>query len=266
MSTSKVIILTGASRGVGQAIAHYLLRHQHRLVVVARSEQPLRELEQQYTGQVAVLTGNLADLSLGAKAVELARNYWQRLDGLIVNHGVLDPVKRVADSSAEEWREAFDVNFFSAISLARAAVPHLRQSHGRIILTSSGAANTAYPTWGAYGSSKAALNHLAMTLANEEKDITTVAIRPGTVDTQMQREIREKHNTVMEEKEVKKFAELKSSGSLLAPEKPGNVIARLVLGAPAELSGRFLEWKAEELMRFQDEYIGEDEVSDSERR
>lgn len=95
MSASKVIILTGASRGLGLAIAHYLLKRQHRLVVVARSEQALRQLEQQYSNQVAVLAGDFADLSLGPKAVNLAKEHWKRLDGLIVNHGVLDPVTRV---------------------------------------------------------------------------------------------------------------------------------------------------------------------------
>lgn len=94
------------------------------------------------------------------------------------------------------------MNFFSAVSISKAAIPLLRESRGRIILTSSGAAVSAYATWGAYGSSKAALNHLASTLANEESDIVTVAIRPGIVDTEMQRDIREKHNTVMNEEHV----------------------------------------------------------------
>lgn len=252
MANSKVVILTGASRGVGQAIAHYLLQRSHRLVVVARSETPLRELEKQYSGQVAVLTGDLADFSLGPKAVELAKAHWQRLDGIIVNHGVLDPVKRLADSSAEEWRAAYDINLFSAVALVQAALQPLRETKGRIIFTSSGAATNAYPSWGAYGSAKAAMNHLAMTIANEEKNITAVAIRPGTVDTEMQRDIREKHSNAMDDSDRKKFAELKSSGSLLKPEQPGHVIAKLVIDAPNELSGKFLQWNAEELEAFQE--------------
>ena len=87
MAISKVIILTGASRGVGLSIAHYLLQRSHNLVLISRSEKPLRELEKQYQGQVAVLAGDLADFSLAAKAVELAQKHWERLDGLIVNHG-----------------------------------------------------------------------------------------------------------------------------------------------------------------------------------
>lgn len=247
-----MIILTGASRGIGLATAHHLLKHSSKLVVLARTESPLRELERQYPGQVAVLAGDLADPSLGKKAVDLAQQHWQRLDGLIINHGVLEPVKRVTNSSVDEWRTAFDVNFFSAIAMSQAALPALRQSKGCIVFTSSGAATSAYPTWGAYGASKAAINHLAMTLAVEEKNIVTISIRPGVVDTEMQRDIREKHNTAMDEKDAARFAELKKTGGLLKPEQPGNVMAKLALSAPMDLSGKFLTWNAEELEAFQE--------------
>lgn len=248
---AKTIILTGASRGIGLAIAHYLLKQSHNVVVVARSEAPLRELEKQYGKQVAVLAGDLSDFSLGQKAIDSAKQHFQGLDGLIVNHGILDPVKRVTNSSAEEWRSAFDTNFFSAIAISQAALPLLRESKGCILFTSSGAATNAYPTWGAYGAAKAALNHLAMTLGNEEKDVVTVSVRPGVVDTEMQQDIREKHSTSMDEKDAARFAELKKTGGLLKPEQPGHVMAKLVLEAPKELSGKFLTWNAEELKAFQ---------------
>jgi len=99
----------------------------------------------------------------------------------------------------------------------------------------------AYSTWGAYGASKAVLNHLALTLSVEEPDVTTVSIRPGTVDTEMQRELREVHHKAMDTKDAEKFAGLKVSGRLLKPEQPGHVMARLALDAPKELSGRFLK-------------------------
>jgi NAD(P)-dependent dehydrogenase (short-subunit alcohol dehydrogenase family) len=79
-----------------------------------------------------------------------------------------------------------------------------------------------------------------MTLATEEPDIITIAIRPGPVDTEMQRELREVHNKAMDPKDAEKFSELKTSGKLLKPEQPGNVIARLVLDATVGLSGKFI--------------------------
>ena len=96
------------------------------------------------------------------------------------------------------------------------------------------------------------LNHVALTLGVEEPDITTVSIRPGTVDTEMQREIREQHNKTMSEKDVAKFAGLGKEGKLLRPEQPGHVIAKLAVGAEKDLSGKFLSWNDETLRSYQD--------------
>ena len=135
----------------------------------------------------------------------------------------------------------------------QASLPALRASKGRIILVSSGAAVSAYQGWGCYGATKAVLNHLALTLAVEEPDVTTISLRPGVVDTEMQREIREVHAAHMSEKDREKFSGLKTSGGLLKPEQPGHVIAKLAVGAGKELSGKFLSWNDESLKAFQEE-------------
>jgi NAD(P)-dependent dehydrogenase (short-subunit alcohol dehydrogenase family) len=79
-----------------------------------------------------------------------------------------------------------------------------------------------------------------MTLTAEEPDITSVAIRPGVVDTDMQIEVRG-HAAIMDEKDVKKFKGLHEEGKLLRPDQPGNVMARLALSAGRDLSGKL--WK-----------------------
>jgi NAD(P)-dependent dehydrogenase (short-subunit alcohol dehydrogenase family) len=96
----------------------------------------------------------LSDPTAGKRAVELAIEKWGRLDSLVLNHGALDAVKRVEDFEIEAWKKTFDVNFFSVVGFIQAALCHLRRWHGRIIVTSSGAATTGYATWGAYGASK----------------------------------------------------------------------------------------------------------------
>ncbi|CAK3817434.1 probable dehydrogenase [Lecanosticta acicola] len=255
---SKTILLTGASRGIGLSIAKFLLSQpaNHNLVLIARTTQPLHDLESTYgKNRIAILTGDLSEFDLAQKAIDLAKDRFQRLDAVIVNHGVLDPVKRLSDCTAEEWRKSYDVNFFSAVALSRAALSLLRESNGTILFTSSGAAGNAYPTWGAYGSSKAALNHLAGTIANEEKDIVSIAIRPGVVDTEMQRDIREKHSGSMDPKDAAKFKELKETGGLLKPEQPGHVMAKLAVEEKNKLdglSGKFLTWNAAELKAWQE--------------
>lgn len=79
-----------------------------------------------------------------------------------------------------------------------------------------------------------------MTLTAEEPDITTVPVRPGVVNTEMQKEVRG-HATVMDDKDVQKFKTAHEDGKLLRPEQPGNVIAKLALGADRKLSGKL--WK-----------------------
>lgn len=124
----------------------------------------------------------------------------------------------------------------------KAALPALRESKGKIIFTSSGAAITGYPGWGLYGATKAAMNHFAMSLGSEEPDVTSVSIRPGMVDTEMQRELREDHATNLDAEMHAKFAGAHKNGKLVKPEQPGHVMAKLALEAPKDLSGRFLSY------------------------
>ena len=86
------------------------------MVVLARGKAPLEELRVQYPRQVRVLSGDLADFSMGRKAAELAVKEFGQIDGLIVNHGMLPRTAKVDDSDVEEWRQCFDINFFSAIA------------------------------------------------------------------------------------------------------------------------------------------------------
>lgn len=230
--------------GIGLSITKYLLTvpQAHNVVVVARSVEPLRKLKEQYGRQVEVLNGDLADFSLASKAVRLATDTYGRLDGMVLNHGVLGQVGKVEEADFEQWKQGFDINFISLVAFVKAGLPALRESRGKIIFTSSGAAISAYRGWGLYGASKAAMNHLALTLGEEQPDVTSVSIRPGMVDTEMQRELREDHATTLEPQVHSKFTAVHKDGKLLKPEQPGHVMAKLVLDAPSTLTGKFLSW------------------------
>lgn len=84
------------------------------------------------------------------------------------------------------------------------------------------------------------MNHLAMSLGEEEPDVTSVSIQPGLVDTEMQREIREDLATTLDPQFHAIFTIVHKEGELLKPEQPGHVIAKLVIDAPNALTGKFL--------------------------
>ncbi|KAF5008097.1 hypothetical protein F66182_15676, partial [Fusarium sp. NRRL 66182] len=240
----KTFIVTGSSRGIGLAISKYLLTapQSYNVVVIARSIEPLQKLKDQYPKQVEVLTGDLTDFSLGQKGVDLALKTFGRLDGLVLNHGGLGQVGNVAEADPEQWKQGLDLNFISLVAFVKASLPALRESQGRIVFTSSGASVSAFKGWGLYGASKAAMNHLALTLSVEEPDVTSVALEPGLVDTEMQREIREDLATTLDPQFHSLFTTVHQEGQLLRPEQPGHVIARAVMDAPRSLSGKFLSF------------------------
>ncbi|KAI5301910.1 hypothetical protein KEM56_001228 [Ascosphaera pollenicola] len=250
----KTVLITGASRGIGLAIARHLLQapRSSRVVVTSRSTESLEKLKAEFPQQVEVVAGDATDPTIAAKAVSIAVEKFGGLDGLVVNHATLGEVKKIADSDISTWKKDYDINFFSAAEFVKAAIPHLRKSKGKVVFTSSGAAVTAYQGWAFYGSSKAAMNHLAMMIAREEPDITAVAVRPGVVNTQMQDDIRGGYLDNMGE-DGQRLKDAFVQGKLLKPEQPGNVIANLALNATKDLSGRFLSWNDEELNSYQEE-------------
>lgn len=95
-------------------------------------------------------------------------------------------------------------------------------------------------------------NSLARTLAGEEPSIVTIAVRPGVVDTAMQTVLATEHFQAMDKKDAQKFQSMRAEGRMLRPEQPGNVIARLALHAQQHLSGKFIDWNADELSMYQD--------------
>lgn len=88
--------------------------------MVARSLEPLQKLKEQYSNQVEVVNGDLADFSIAQKAVDAAVKTFGRLDGMVLNHGILGQVGKIEIANTDEWRQGFDVNFFSLVEFVRA--------------------------------------------------------------------------------------------------------------------------------------------------
>ncbi|KAG5984559.1 hypothetical protein E4U55_004215 [Claviceps digitariae] len=237
----KVIIVTGASRGLGAAITNHLLGQSHKLVLTARSAEPLEALKRAHPGQVEYVAGDMTDSQMPEKLVSLAVKAFGQLDGLVLNHGLLLS-RKFGEFAADEFKNLYNVNVFSCMAMAQGAIPEIRKSKGCILWVSSGAARRAYQGWSAYASSKAAINSLSTCLAFEEKDITSLTIEPGRVDTDMQAQIRSSGKDTMDKTQFDDFVGAFEQGQLLKPEQPGNVMARFVVGPDKKLSGQNLKY------------------------
>ncbi|EGX91094.1 short-chain dehydrogenase/reductase, putative [Cordyceps militaris CM01] len=257
---AKVFIVSGASKGIGAAVTRHLLGQAHKVVLTARSGDLLERVRAAHPDQVEYVAGDMADptvrvrgerTEIATRLAEVAVNKFGRIDGVVVNHGVLENTT-LADMSVESFRSMYEINVVSCFALAKAALPELRKTKGCIVWVSSGAAAKTYQAWGGYGSSKAAINSLSGHLAIEEKDITSIAIQPGRVDTDMQQLIRDTGSNTMDKAVYDTFVQAKESGGLLKPEQPGNVIARFVASPSKELSGKFTGWNSPELAAYQE--------------
>ncbi len=244
-SMKPAVIVTGASRGLGRATARWLARMGAHVVCLARTEDTLKQAASELGAQgaeVLALAGDVADPDFCARAVEEAVVRFERLDGLVNNAGIVQPVASIAEAPVEDWRYNIEVNLLGPFYLTRAAIPALRETRGRVVNISTGAAVQAMEGWSAYCASKAALTHFTRVLAAEEPGITSVALRPGVVDTSMQEFIRKEGPRGMPPHRLERFLQLKQKGLLEPPEVPGHSAAWLCLNAPSSWSGEFMEF------------------------
>jgi NAD(P)-dependent dehydrogenase (short-subunit alcohol dehydrogenase family) len=186
-------IVTGASKGFGFSVARLLAQRGIALTITARrvdelaaAAAALREL-----GPVEALAGDVCDLAHVHRLVERTRARFGRLDLLVNNASTLgrSPLPPLEQLSPAVLREIFTTNVFAPLHLIQHALPLIIQSSGTIVNVSSDAAVNAYPGWGGYGASKAALEHLSRTLAAELDGfgVSIVIADPGNMNTELHR-------------------------------------------------------------------------------
>ena len=244
-SPNPVVIVTGASRGLGAAVARWLGKAGAAVTLVARSKKYLQQVAadvRRLGGNAHMVTADVSDLHACRAAVETTLKEFGRIDALVNNAGVVQPLAPIADTNPDEWRRNIEINLFAAYYLVRAAILNLRQHNGRIVNVSSGAANLALESVSAYCTAKAALNHFTRVLAAEEPAVTSLTVRPGVVDTDMQAVLRDEADNIMPAEQTAYYRQLNERGELEPPEIPGRAIAWLALCAPRGFSGRFLDY------------------------
>lgn len=187
----RLALITGATRGIGRAVALAYAREGAQLILVGRTVGALEEVDD----EVRALGGSAALLTLDLKQHDkidalgpTLYTRWQKLDIVVGNAGVLGPLSPLPHVTADAWNEVMEVNLTANWRLIRTLDPLLRRSEaGRAIFVSSGAAARRRAYWGPYSVSKAALEALVQTYANELADTPARAnlINPGPVRTGM---------------------------------------------------------------------------------
>jgi NAD(P)-dependent dehydrogenase (short-subunit alcohol dehydrogenase family) len=190
-ASSPTAIITGASRGLGLALARALAARRWRLVLDARTAADLEAAARELAAHTVVraIAGDVADAAhrrdLVAAAADLGR-----VELLVNNASVLGPSPQpaLADYPLEALEEVYRVNVVAPLALTQLALPLLRESRGQVVNITSDASVAAYEGWGGYGSAKAALDHLTAVLAVEEPDLRVYAVDPGDMNTRLHQE------------------------------------------------------------------------------
>jgi NAD(P)-dependent dehydrogenase (short-subunit alcohol dehydrogenase family) len=183
--TMPVGIITGASRGLGLALASSLAERGWRLVVDARGREALEASAGGLDG-VEAIPGDVADPRHRDALVAAAG---ERIDLLVNNASLLGPSPQpaLADYPLEELRRVYEVNVVAPLALVQLALPRLVPGAAILDITSD-AALEAYEGWGGYGSSKAALEQLTAILSAEQSGLRVYSVDPGDMRTQMHQE------------------------------------------------------------------------------
>jgi NAD(P)-dependent dehydrogenase (short-subunit alcohol dehydrogenase family) len=187
--SNQVALITGASRGLGRALAAGLAREGYALITDARNAAALETAAEDIRaagGTVTALPGDVTDPAHRA-ALRRAAEQAGRLDLLVNNAGTLgaSPLPALADYPADELRAAFEANVIAPIALTQLMLPLLRAHGGAVLNITSDAAVEAYAGWGGYGAAKAALEQASNVLAAEELAIRVWWADPGDLRTDM---------------------------------------------------------------------------------
>jgi NAD(P)-dependent dehydrogenase (short-subunit alcohol dehydrogenase family) len=255
--TDPVILVSGASRGLGAATAQIATGLGARVALMARSAGDLEAVAQQIEangGQALVTAGDVRQAADCRRAVEATMERFGRLDAVINNAGILEPMAPIAEADPKAWENNWAVNVLGPFLLTQAALPHLRERQGQVLNVSSGAAVSVVEGWAAYCAAKAAVDHFTRVLAAEEPEITAVAFRPGVVDTKMQAQIRTEGASGMPPEVHERFLHYHSEGELLPPQLPGCSLAVLALYAPHDWSGAAVRWNEERVLSLVRQY------------
>ena len=190
--TGQVAFVSGASRGIGEAITRALVQAGAKVALAARSIDAVEALATELGPNALALACDVADWQSVTRAVGEAEEALGPIDIMVANAGVIDPISRIDESDPAGWGLAIDVNVKGVYHVARAVLPGMMARRtGRIITIGSGAAHNPLEGWSHYCTSKAAALMITRAIDKEARDagVLSINLSPGTVATEMQRQI-----------------------------------------------------------------------------
>lgn len=189
MMDGKVALVTGASQGLGRALALAYAEEGAKIVINSRNESSIKPVAEEAEGKGAEVLALAADVSDGGdvqRLVDAAVERFGRIDVLVNNAGVLGPRVTIEEFPEDEWRKVIDANLTGPYLVSKAVIPHMPEG-ASIINVVSGVSVEGRAEWGAYSVSKFGIEGLTQILAAEleERGIRTNAVDPGGMRTEM---------------------------------------------------------------------------------
>ncbi|QTN37284.1 SDR family oxidoreductase [Cognatishimia activa] len=189
----KTVLITGASRGIGESAARVFADAGANVALVARNEAAIADLTAELGEKALAIPCDVSRYWEVETAVKACVSTFGSIDVLINNAGAIEPISHLSEADPEAWGQVIDVNLKGVFHGMRAAMPVMMEQGGGTILTiGSGAAHGPVEAWSHYCSSKAGALMLTRMVDKEARDkgIRAISLSPGTVATQMQRDIK----------------------------------------------------------------------------
>jgi NAD(P)-dependent dehydrogenase (short-subunit alcohol dehydrogenase family) len=241
-------IVTGASAGLGYAIAQTFVAEGASVVVCGRNAATLQQAHASLSAiarpgqQVRMFVCDVASQAQVEELIVFAIEQLGSIQILVNNAGVQGPIGRTEDLALEDWRQTFEINFYGPLFACRALLPHLRaQGYGKILNLSGGGAASPRPFFGAYATSKAAVVRLTENLAEELRGsgIDVNAIAPGALNTQMlEQTLAAGRDRIGEGQFAQALKQKEGGGSSI--EKAASLCVYLASAASDGISGRLI--------------------------
>ncbi|MDE2779986.1 MAG: SDR family NAD(P)-dependent oxidoreductase [Chloroflexota bacterium] len=247
----KVALITGAGRGIGQAIAMAYAREGAIIALAARSLDQLEETAKQAAALGAQTSIVRVDVTSQAEVEAMAaetRQRFGRVDILVNNAGIVGPIGALEDNDVESWVRTIQVNLVGTYLCCRSVIPIMAEAGGGRIINLSGSGSTSAPHYlSAYGSSKAAIIRLTEILSLElaDKNIQVNALGPGSIHTGMWEEITDGAQAAGET-ELYEFGLQVTGGGGASIERAAELAVWLASDAADGLSGRLIHAVADD--------------------